>query len=125
MARRELRCLELKRDVSRMKSLVAAAVLSLALAPAAFAQPDAPNTSAPAARFERTDTADQMRTGRAANPNDRVCRAITATGSRLGARRECRTRAEWAERAGEHRESTDQAVRDSLRGTTIANTGGG
>ena len=93
-------------------------------APVAFAQ-QAASTAQPTQRFERVDTADQMRRSRVANPNDRVCRAITATGSRLGARRECRTRQEWDDLARDHRESTDGVIRQNLSGTTIAGTGGG
>ena len=64
-------------------------------------------------RFERTDTPDQMRRGRDANPNDRVCRAITATGSRLGSRRVCRTRAEWDVIARDTRETTESIQRQT------------
>ncbi len=104
--------------------LTAAAALALTVAPAAFAQSAAPAQEG-AVRVERVDTNDQMRRGRASNPNDRVCRAITATGSRLGARRVCRTRAEWEDLARDSREGTDGVVRQNLSGTTIAGTSGG
>ena len=35
--------------------------------------------------------------GANANPNARVCRALQVVGSRLGARRVCKTQAEWDE----------------------------
>ena len=40
------------------------------------------------------------------NPNQIVCISETVTGSRLGTRRVCRTRAEW----DEHREQTRRVV---------------
>ncbi|WP_200885032.1 hypothetical protein [Croceibacterium mercuriale] len=72
--------------------VLAASVLTLAAAPAqatATAQPVAtPAAAAPAAP--------------AADPDRRICRRFTATGSLVPGRRECRTAAEWdriAERA--------------------------
>jgi hypothetical protein len=40
------------------------------------------------------------------NPNQIVCISETVTGSRIGARRVCRTRAEWVE----HREETRKTI---------------
>lgn len=65
------------------------------------------------ARLERVDTPDQMMRGRSFNPNDRVCRSIVATGSRLGARRVCRTRAEWEAQSAEDRQAADQVTRQT------------
>ena len=45
------------------------------------------------------------------NLNEKVCQTVTVTGSRLGKKRVCATRAEWRERNREDREAIDQAQR--------------
>ena len=45
----------------------------------------------------------------AADPNQKVCQVITATGSRLGGKKICATRAEWEERKRADREATEKA----------------
>ena len=47
----------------------------------------------------------------AARGNDKVCETITVTGSRLGAKRFCGTRAEWEERKRRDREEVEKAQR--------------
>ena len=55
-----------------------------------------------------------------AGRNDKVCETITVTGSRLGAKRFCGTRAEWEERRRRDREEVDKAQRSPcvVNGTT-------
>jgi hypothetical protein len=45
----------------------------------------------------------------AADPNERVCEDIILTGSRIGAKRFCGTRAEWADRKKQDREAIEKA----------------
>jgi hypothetical protein len=45
---------------------------------------------------------------KAGSPDERICENITVTGSRLSKRRICATRAEWAERRREDRETADK-----------------
>lgn len=42
------------------------------------------------------------------DPNERVCENVTGIGSRIGARKVCATRAEWAARTKADRESLEQ-----------------
>ena len=43
------------------------------------------------------------------DPNQKICQVITATGSRLGGKKVCATRAEWEERKKLDREATEKA----------------
>ena len=56
----------------------------------------------------------------AAGTNDKVCETITVTGSRIGAKRFCGTRAEWEERRRRDREAVEAAQRSPcvVNGTT-------
>jgi hypothetical protein len=56
----------------------------------------------------------------AAKANDKVCETITVTGSRLGTKRYCGTRAEWEERKRRDREEVEKAQRSpcAVNGTT-------
>ena len=55
-----------------------------------------------------------------ARGNDKVCETITVTGSRLGSKRFCGTRAEWEERKRRDREEVEKAQRSPcvVNGTT-------
>lgn len=97
-----------------MRVFVGAAVLALTISGVAAAQPNG-RAPAPIVRYETVDTPDQMRTGGVQNPNETVCRTITATGSRLGGNRICHTRAEWDAIARAGREAAENATRSSLR----------
>lgn len=62
-----------------------------------------------------------------ADPNQRVCEDITTVGSRLGTKRICATRAEWAEKRKRDRETTEEFQRlqgrpcvDAMHGTGVA-----
>ncbi len=87
------------RCVGRTAALTA--LISYSLGSAAFAQ--ASSQASPAARA-----------------NDKVCETITVTGSRLGAKRFCGTRAEWEERKRRDREEVEKAQRTPcvVNGTT-------
>ena len=75
---------------------------ALLLSTAASAQ--APSNAAPAE-------------GGAGNPNDRICRTLNDTGSRLSRSRVCLTRAEWAERRRVQRQALEQSQRGNVRPT--------
>ncbi len=51
--------------------------------------------AAPAAAVSETSAPAQMADASSTDPNRTVCKAITATGSRLGKTRVCKTKAEW------------------------------
>lgn len=67
------------------KLIIAFAALS---ATAGFAQ-------APASETTTADTSAQPSTAPAKDPNERICRNIPQTSTRLGRKQECHTRAEW------------------------------
>lgn len=100
-----------------MRVFVAAAVVALTFSGVAVAQPNNGRAPAPTVRYETVDTPDQMRTGGAQDPNEMVCRTITATGSRLGGNRVCHTRAEWDVIARAGRDAANDATRSGLRQT--------
>jgi hypothetical protein len=94
--------LEVKmRVVGRNAALMA--LVSYSLAGAAVAQTSPSQANPPAARG-----------------NDKVCETITVTGSRIGAKRFCGTRAEWEERRRRDREAVEAAQRSPcvVNGTT-------
>ena len=85
-------------------ALAAAAAGLLASAPAA-AQTAA--AAAPAATDQKA----------ADNPNEVVCERQTITGSRLGSRRVCMTRAQWADLRLQDRQETEKVqVRRGMKG---------
>ena len=45
---------------------------------------------------------------RKADPNDKICQKIEVTGSRLGYKRVCMTRAEWADQQLQDRQATEK-----------------
>ena len=55
--------------------------------------------------------------------NQKVCESITVTGSRLGVRRICATRAEWAERKLQDRQAIDN-LQTRLCAYTHSGSGG-
>jgi hypothetical protein len=69
-----------------MLKLICASVSVALIAAPAIAQ-------APAAAPAQTQT-----TAKKADPNEKICVKEETTGSRLGAKRVCMTRAEWADR---------------------------
>ena len=78
-------------------ALCAASVASAQVSTAADAKP-APKTTAPAATAA-------VATG---DPNRRVCKAVTTTGTRLGKAKICRTAREWAEQTDQDRRSLER-----------------
>lgn len=58
----------------------------------------------------------------AADPNQRVCETVTVLGSRLGAKKICATRAEWAERRKQDRDSVESGQRAANIGCNTINT---
>lgn len=97
-----------------MKVLVLLAAAAATTLPMTVSAQTEGRRPAPQVRYESVDTPDQMRTGGIQNPDETVCRMITNTGSRLGGRRVCRTRAEWARIAADARETADQSSRNGL-----------
>ena len=97
-----------------IRSLIAAgAVAALALAAgAALADPPASPTAsaAPAAPTARAPDASQPQ---ARNPDTEiVCKTEDATGSRLGAKRVCLTRAQWKARSVAGQEALEELRKD-------------
>ena len=45
----------------------------------------------------------------APDPNEKICEDIVQTGSRIGAKRFCGTRAEWEDKKRQDREATEKA----------------
>ena len=59
------------------------------------------------------------------DPNQRICEDVTQVGSRLATKRICATRAEWAEKRKQDRETVDQAQRSANVGCNTINTHSG
>jgi hypothetical protein len=60
-----------------------------------------------------------------ADPNQRICEDITQVGSRLATKRICATRAEWAEKRKQDRDTIDDAQRSAHIGCSAINTHSG
>ena len=58
----------------------------------------------------------------AADPNQRICEDVTQVGSRLGTKRICATRAEWAAKRKGDRDIVDQAQRSANIGCSQVGT---
>src|SRR4051794_33322746 len=56
------------------------------------------------------------------DPNEKVCETVTVVGSRLGGKKICATRAEWAEKRKQDRDVIDQAQRSANIGCSTVNT---
>src|SRR3954469_25650919 len=61
----------------------------------------------------------------AADPNQRICEDVTVVGSRLGTKRICATRSEWAEMRKRDRDVVDQAQRSPNVGCSVINSHSG
>jgi hypothetical protein len=59
------------------------------------------------------------------DPNQRICEDVTQVGSRLGTKRICATRAEWAEKRKQDRDTVDNAQRSANAGCNVINTHSG
>src|SRR5690349_18055998 len=59
------------------------------------------------------------------DPNERVCENVTGIGSRIGAKKICATRAEWAERRRHDREALEEIQRLQGRPCVDARQGTG
>jgi hypothetical protein len=59
------------------------------------------------------------------DPNEKVCETVQEIGTRLGAKKICATRAEWAEKRKQDRETVDQAQRSASVGCSTINTHSG
>ncbi len=57
------------------------------------------------------------------NPNEKICESITPVGSRLGSKKVCATRAEWAEKRRLDREAIDRGQVGACMPQTTGNTG--
>jgi hypothetical protein len=64
-----------------------------------------------AASIASVALADEPKVRPPLDPNEKVCEKITVVGSRLGTRKVCATRAEWAEQRKLDREATEKAQR--------------
>lgn len=79
--------------------------------------------SASIALAQTTDTPAQSRPK--LDPNQRICEDVTQVGSRLATKRICATRAEWAEKRKQDRDTVDQAQRSANIGCNTVNTHSG
>ena len=59
------------------------------------------------------------------DPNQRICEDVTQVGSRLSTKRICATRAEWAEKRKQDRDTVDDAQRSAHIGCSVVNTHSG
>lgn len=57
------------------------------------------------------------------DPNERICETITPIGSRIGAKRFCGTRAEWADRKRQDRDALDAAQKSPCVASNVTATG--
>ena len=60
-----------------------------------------------------------------ADPNQRICEDVTQVGSRLATKRICATRAEWAEKRKQDRDTVDDAQRSAHIGCSVVGTHSG
>jgi len=86
-----------------MKTLIIA--LAALTATAGFAQ----ETQAPATDTDGGVGTEQAAARPAKDPNERICRNIPQTSTRLGRKQECHTRAEWADLRHQDRQMVDEA----------------
>ena len=61
----------------------------------------------------------------AIDPNQKVCETVTVVGSRLAAKKICATRAEWAEKRKQDRDTVDEAQRSAHIGCSVVGTHSG
>lgn len=59
------------------------------------------------------------------DPNQRICEDVTQVGSRIATKRICATRAEWAEKRKQDKETVDDAQRSANVGCNTINTHSG
>lgn len=59
------------------------------------------------------------------DPNQRICEDVTEVGSRLATKRICATRAEWAEKRKQDRDTVDDAQRSAHIGCSVVGTHSG
>src|SRR5438309_9654205 len=59
------------------------------------------------------------------DPNQRICEDVTQVGSRLATKRICATRAEWAEKRKQDRDTVDEAQRSANVGCSVGNAHSG
>ena len=57
------------------------------------------------------------------DPNEKICESITPIGSRLGSKKVCATRAEWAEKRRLDKEAIDRAQVGACMPQTTGTTG--
>ena len=57
------------------------------------------------------------------DPNEKVCESVTPIGSRLGSKKVCATRAEWAEKRRQDREAIERGQVGACMPQTTGSTG--
>lgn len=82
-----------------LKLITLAAVLAFG-AGTAVAQTPPSATAAPSAKAEE-------------DPDKKICERVEEIGTRLGAKRVCKTKSEWAAERAEHRNDMERAQRNS------------
>ena len=73
---------------------------------------------------QSTDTSTQTPRPKL-DPNQRICEDVTQVGSRIATKRICATRAEWAEKRKQDRDTVDEAQRSANIGCNTVNTHSG
>jgi len=103
-----------------LRTWIVAATLFAGLSGAALAQDqgatapaDAPAATAPAGETTPPEAPRPPTAEIKGDPNQRICKNIAMTGSRLGARKVCKTRHEWALAAEAARTQTNNNIRRS------------
>jgi hypothetical protein len=89
-----------------MKMAIIAAMAAVGLAGAAWAE-QGPAQAGASAKKDMATKNDRL------NPNARVCKSVTYTGSRLGTTKICKTRAEWEELSNTHEDQTNRMQRNA------------
>lgn len=77
------------------------------------------------ASLESSATASPASSRQPLDPNEKVCEDVTATGSRLATKRICATRAEWAEKRKQDKDTLDAIQRGPNVGCSVVNTHSG
>jgi len=102
-----------------MRSFVSAGIFGIAviLSSLAMADPASETSSQPAAAAPTASTSQAATTASQSDANMVICRERqAATGSRLGASRECHTKHEWDERRADNERMVTQQQQTGLTG---------
>jgi hypothetical protein len=99
---------------------VLAACSALLLSTAAGAEPQSPGAREPsvgqaAAGSTASEPAKEQESAEVGDPDRRICKKITYTGSRLGGEKVCKSARQWSEIRQESRDATERRQRSAWR----------